>query len=183
MAKWIFEPGHTSAEFKVRHMMVTYVRGSFKNVRGMLEFDQENPKLAAVDVTIDTAEIWTGDSARDDHLRGADFLDVENHPTITFKGNRVEVVGGHDYIVTGDLTIRGVTKTVPLNVQYLGQWDTPWWEDGKDKGPKRRAGFAAETVVNRHDFGVSWQAPLDNGGIVAGDTVYLTLDAEAILDD
>lgn len=182
MAKWTLEPGHTSAEFKARHMMVTYVRGSFKNVRGTLEFDVDNLEASSVDISIDADAIWSGDKDRDAHLRGADFLDVEHHPYITYTGSQVEVVGEHDYVVTGDLTIRGVTKTVPLRVNYLGQWDTPWWEDGKDKGPRRRAGFAAVAEINRHDFGVSWNGTLDKGGIVVGNTVYLTIDAEAILD-
>ncbi len=88
----------------------------------------------------------------------------------------------HDYLLTGDLTIRGVTRQVQLNVRYLGQWETPWWEDGVDKGPKTRAGFMATTEINRHDFGVSWNAPLDKGGIVVGDIVEITIDAEAVLE-
>ena len=182
MAKWTFEPGHTSAEFKARHMMVTYVRGSFKNVRGTLEFDVENLEASSVDISIDADAIWSGDKDRDAHLRSADFLDTEHHPHITYVGNHVQIVGEHDFMVTGDLTIRGVTKTVPLRVRYLGGWDTPWWEDGEDKGPKRRAGFAAAAEINRHDFGVSWNGVLDKGGIVVGNTVYVTIDAEAILD-
>src|SRR5437667_8131654 len=117
MAKWTFEPGHTAAEFCARHMMVTYVRGHFKNVKGKLEFDPEDPRNSSVEVMIDTRGIWTGESERDAHLRSADFLDVENHPFITFKGNQIELLGGHDYKVTGDLTIRGVTKKVTLKVQ------------------------------------------------------------------
>jgi polyisoprenoid-binding protein YceI len=182
MTKWTFEPGHTAAEFRARHMMVTYVRGHFKNVHGTLEFDPDDPRKASVDVRIDAKGIWTGVEARDDHLRSADFLDVENHPEITFSGNRVEIIGEHDYAVTGDLTIRGVTREATLNVRYLGQWQTPWWEDGVDKGPKTRAGFLATTVVNRHDFGVSWQDTMDRGGIVVSDEVEITIDAEAILE-
>ncbi|HXG94809.1 MAG TPA: YceI family protein [Blastocatellia bacterium] len=180
MAKWYFEPGHTAAEFSARHMMVTYVRGHFKNIHGSLEFDPENPRASAVEVTIDARGIWTGEPDRDAHLRSADFLDVENYPEITFKGNEIEVVGEHDYIVSGDLTIRGVTRKVRLRVQYLGQWGTPWWEDGVDKGPKTRAGFKAETKINRHDFGVSWNSSLDRGGIVVGNEVRIVIDAEAI---
>jgi polyisoprenoid-binding protein YceI len=181
MAKWTFEPGHTAAEFCARHMMVTCVRGSFKDVHGTLEFDPANPKDSSVDVTIDARGIWSGEPARDAHLRSADFLDVENHPTITFHGNEVEVIGDHDYIVTGNLTIRGNTRRVALNVHYLGQWQTPWWEDGVDKGPKTRAGFLAQAVINRHDFGVNWNSALDKGGVVVSKTVELTIDAEAIL--
>ncbi len=163
-------------------MMVTYVRGCFKNVRGALVFDPATPRDSSVEATIDARSIWSGEPDRDAHLRSADFLDVENYPEITFKGNQVEITGDHDYKVTGDLTIRGVTRLVTLSVRYLGQWQTPWWEDGVDKGPKTRAGFVAKTEINRHDFGVSWNSTLDRGGVVVGNTVQITIDAEAILE-
>ncbi len=182
MAKWFFEPGHTSAEFCARHMMVTYVRGHFKNIRGSLIFDPANPSAASVEVTIDAAGLWTGEPDRDAHLRSADFLDVANFPTITFKGNHVEVIGESEGTITGDLRIRGITRSVPLQVRFLGRWQTPWWEDGVDKGPKTRAGFSATTTINRHEFGVSWNAPLDKGGVVVGSLVEITIDAEAILE-
>lgn len=182
MSKWIFEPGHTAAEFSVRHMMVTHVRGHFKNVEGVLEFDSDKPRELSVEVTIDATGIWSGDAERDAHLRSPDFLDVENHPSITFVGKEVEVAGGHDYKVSGDLTIRGVCRKVTLEVTYLGQWETPWWVGNVDKGPRTRAGFLATTRIHRRDFGVSWNAPLDRGGIVVGDSVDITIDAEAILE-
>jgi polyisoprenoid-binding protein YceI len=182
MAKWFFEPGHTAAEFRARHMMVTYVRGHFKNVHGTLVFDPANPRAASVDVTIDAREIWTGEPDRDAHLRSADFLDVENYPEITFKGSELELSSGHEATLTGELTIRGITRQVALVVRYLGQWQTPWWEDGVDKGPKTRAGFIATTTINRLDFGVKWNAPLADAGIVVGNAVDITLDAEAVLD-
>ncbi len=180
MAKWTFEPGHSAAEFRARHMMVTWVRGHFKNVSGSLEFDPDNPRNSSVEVKIDAKEIWTGVQERDDHLRSADFLDVENHPEITFTGNQVEVMGEHDYALTGDLTIRGVPRQATLNVSYLGQWETPWWEDGVDQGPRTRAGFLATTRINRDDFGVSWQDRMDRGGIVVSNEVEITIDVEAI---
>jgi len=183
MAKWFFEPGHTAAEFSVRHMMVTFVRGHFKNVHGTLVFDPVNPSAASVEVTIDAAGIWTGEADRDAHLRSADFLDVEKHPKITFKGKQVELASASEAVLTGELTIRRVTRAVPLRVQYLGQWQTPWWEDGVDKGPKTRAGFVGTTSINRHDFGVSWNGSLDRGGVVVGNTVEITIDAEAILQE
>src|SRR5215510_3232236 len=126
MPKWNFEPGHTAAEFCVRHMMVTYVRGHFKNVHGSLEFDAPDPGAASVEVMIDSAGIWTGEAARDDHLRSPDFLDVEKYPQITFRSSRVDVLGENDYQVSGDLTIRGVTRPVTIAARYLGQWPTPW---------------------------------------------------------
>ena len=180
MAKWTFEPGHTAAEFCARHMMVTYVRGHFKDVHGTLNFNLENPADSSVEVIIDARKIWTGEPARDAHLRSADFLDVEHFPEITFKGNKVVVIGEVDYRVTGELTIRGVTRSATLDVHYLGEWKTPWWEDGVDKGPKTRAGFVAKTSINRQDFGVSWNDTMDKGGIVVSDTVEITIDAEAI---
>ncbi len=182
MPKWTFEPGHTAAEFCARHMMVTCVRGHFKNVRGTLNFDPQNPTASSVEVTINAKELWTGEPDRDNHLRSADFLDVEHHPPITFRSSKVQQVGDHDYKVTGNLTIRGATRPVVLDVHYLGQWQTPWWENGVDKGPKTRAGFLATTRINRHDFGVSWNAVLDKGGIVVSDEVDITIDAEAIQD-
>lgn len=182
MARWTFEPGHTAAAFCVRHMMVTYIRGHFKNVHGTLDFDPENPQSASVEIHVDAGAIWSGEPDRDAHLRSADFLDVENHSSITFKGSQVEVTGATDYALTGDLTIRGVTRSATLNVRYLGQWQTPWWEDGVDKGPRTRAGFVAETIIDRHDFGVSWNATLDRGGVVVGDAVAIIVDAEAIQD-
>ena len=182
MARWSFEPGHTAAEFCVRHMMVTYVRGHFKNVHGRLNFDPTTPQNSSVEIEIDTRGLWTGEPDRDAHLRSADFLDVEHYPTITFRSRKVALLGNHDYSVEGDLTIRGVSRPSKLRVIYLGQWPTPWWENGVDKGPKTRAGFTATTSINRHDFGVSWNAPLDRGGMVVGDLVEITIDAEAILD-
>nr|AIA10597.1 YceI-like domain protein [uncultured bacterium] len=183
MARWKFEPGHTAAEFRARHMMVTYVSGHFKNVQGTLEFDPESPLNSSVEVQIDAREIWTGVKERDDHLRSADFLDVDHYPEINFTGNQVEVKGEHDYAVTGDLTIRGVKRKATLNVTYLGRWETPWWEDGVDKGPRTRAGFEATTRINRQDFGVSWQDKMERGGIVVGNEIDITIDVEAILEN
>ena len=182
MAKWAFEPGHTAAEFSVRHMMVTFVRGHFTNIHGTLEFDPQDPQGSAVSVKIEARGIWSGETERDDHLRSADFLDADNYPEISFTGKEIKILGAHDYSVSGELTIRGVSHEATLNVNFLGTWETPWWEDGEDKGPKTRAGFVARTKINRHDFGVSWNAPLEKGGFVVGDRVEITIDAEAILE-
>jgi len=182
MAKWTFEPGHTAAEFCARHMMVTYVRGHFKNIHGTLDFDPARPQAGSVEVAIDATTLWTGEPARDAHLRSSDFLDVEKYPQITFRSRHVELSGEHDYVVIGELTIRGVTRQVRMNVHFLGQWQTPWWEGGVDKGPKTRAGFTATIEINRHNFGVSWNSTLEKGGIVVGDLVQITIDAEAILE-
>ena len=162
--------------------MVTYVRGHFKNIHGTLEFDAAQSTLSRVEAVIETRELWTGEPSRDAHLKSADFLDVEHFPQITFVGTRVRLRGPNDGVVLGDLTIRGVTRSVEMEVHYLGQWQTPWWEDGVDRGPKTRAGFLATTRINRHDFGVSWNDTLDRGGVVVGDDVAITIDAEAILE-
>jgi polyisoprenoid-binding protein YceI len=180
MSKWTFEPGHSAAEFRARHMMVTWVRGHFKNVHGTMDFDPQNPAAGSVEAEIDATQLWTGDSDRDAHLKSADFLDVANHPKILFRSTRVDQVGASSYRVLGDLTLRGIMRPVTLDVQYLGQWSTPYWEDGVDKGPVLRAGFVASAVINRHDFQCSWNAPLDRGGVVVGSEVYLDFDVEAL---
>jgi polyisoprenoid-binding protein YceI len=174
MAKWRFEPGHTAAEFCVRHMMVTYVRGHFKNIHGTLEFDPEHPEKGSVEVTINAAGLWSGEPDRDTHLRSADFLDVERHGTITFKSTRVEPTARNEYKVTGDLTIRGVSRPVTLDVRYLGRSRSPFDDT--------RVGFVAEGRINRHDWNVSWNSDMKDGGVVVGDDVLITIDAEAILE-
>ena len=183
MAKWFFESGHTEAEFRARHMMVTWVRGLYKNIEGTLDFDPEHPEKMRFETVIDAGSLWTGVQQRDDHLRSADFLDVANHPKITFKSTAVTQTSEHDFIVNGDLTIRGVTKNVPLEVTYLGQWDTPWWEDGVNKGPKRRAGFLAHVRIDRYDFGVKWNDEVARGGVVVSPVIDITLDVEAVLEE
>lgn len=180
MAKWNFEPGHTAAEFRVRHMMVTWVRGHFKNIRGWIEFDPDRPCDGSAEAVIDANELWTGEPARDAHLKSADFLDVANHPRITFRSKRVEQPGASHYKLTGDLTIRGITRLVTLDVHYHGQWQTPFWENGVDKGPVTRAGFSATTRIDRHDFKVSWSSPLDRGGLIVGNDVFIEIDVEAL---
>lgn len=183
MAKWVFESGHTAAEFRVRHMMVTWVRGIIPNVEGTLDLDPENPVGGVVDVTMDARKLWSGNDDRDAHLKHADFLDVEHHPKIRFNGTFATQLGETDYTVNGELTIRGITRPVVLDVAYLGRWATPFWVGNEDKGPKTRAGFNGTTKINRHDFDVSWQGELDRGGVVVGNDVFITVDAEALLED
>jgi polyisoprenoid-binding protein YceI len=183
MAKWIFEPGHTAAEFAVRHMMVSNMRGLFKNVHGSIVFDPDSPTdTAAVEATINAAAIWTGDDERDAHLRGPDFLNVDSYPVIAFSSRGVRRVGETDFRMAGDLSIRGVTRPVELEARYLGRWQCPYWDGVKDLGPVSRIGFTASTTINRHDFGVNWNAPMDKGGVVVGAEVAITLDVEAILE-
>lgn len=182
MRTWTFEPGHTAAEFRVRHMMITWVRGHFKDIHGRMVFDPHQPAPASVEAVIDASALWTGEPARDAHLKSPDFLDVERFPQILYRSSAIERVGASHYKMTGELTIRGITRAIALDVQYLGEWQTPYWEDGVDKGPVTRAGFAASTRINRHDFRVSWNSVLDRGGVVVGDDVLIEIDLEAIED-
>lgn len=181
MATWIFEPGHASAEFRARHMMVTWVRGAFKDIRGRMELDWDRCLDASFHGEIDAKGIWSGEPARDAHLRSADFLDVDNHPKITFSGRMLERTGASSFRGKVDLTIRGVTRTLPLHVVYHGEWKTPFWLDGDNKGDITRAGFEASASLNRHDFGVSWQSDLPGGGLTVGSHVDVVIDVEAIL--
>jgi polyisoprenoid-binding protein YceI len=180
MAKWTFEPGHTAAEFCVRHMMVTHVRGHFKDVHGTMELDLSKPTAASIEARIEVAKLWTGEPDRDAHLKSADFLDAQTYRQITFQSTQVTQLGCNRYRLFGNLTIRGVTREVPLDVEYLGQWETSYWVAAKDYGPVTRAGFVAKTRVNRHDFGVSWNSKLDRGGVVVADDVSIMIDVEAI---
>src|SRR5687768_5881172 len=136
-------------------MMVTYVRGHFKDVHGTLTFDPAAPRGSSVEVTIDTRGLWSGEPDRDAHLRGPDFFDVDRFPEILFASTAVDLLSRHEARVSGALTIRSITKPVVLEVRYLGQWETPWFEDGVDKGPKTRAGFSGKAQIDRRDFGVS----------------------------
>ena len=182
MAKWVFEPGHTAAEFRARHMMVSWVRGHFKDVHGTLEFDPDNPVRLSLETTIQAHTLWTGEPQRDNHLRSGDFLDVAQHAAISFKSTGSKCVGANDYEVSGDLTIRGVSRPVVLAMHYLGKWRTPFWTDAGDAGPVTRVGFVGETRINRQDFKVSWNGDLQNRGVVVSDEVFIKVDVEALLE-
>ena len=181
MGTWIFEPGHTEAEFHARHMMITWVRGFFKDIHGSIDFDVDRVEDTTFRGEIDARKLWTGEPDRDAHLRSSDFFDVENHPMILFSGRAVERIGDTNAVAEVDLTIRGVTKRVPLEVSHLGQWETPFWVGDENRGTMRRTGFEANTTINRHDFGVSWQDPLPGGGVVVSNLIKVTIDLEAIL--
>jgi polyisoprenoid-binding protein YceI len=180
MGTWIFEPGHTAAEFRARHMMVTWVRGLFKDMRGSVEFDPERRMDTTFEGRMDATRLWTGEATRDAHLRSADFFDVENHPEIRFTGRFTERTGAAHFKADAELTIRDVTRTVPLDVAWLGEWTTPFWEGDVNRGEMSRIGFEATTRVNRHDFGVSWQDEIAGGGVVAGNEIDVVVDVEAI---
>jgi polyisoprenoid-binding protein YceI len=171
MAIWNLDPTHTRANFSARHMMVTTVRGGFDKVSGTVNFDPQNPAASSVEATIEAASINTGVADRDNHLRSADFLDVENYPTITFKSTNVKVTSDTTADVTGDLTIRGTTRPVTLKVEFLGE------AYGFES---QRAGFEASARINREDFGLTWNVALETGGVLVGKEITLNIDAEAI---
>jgi polyisoprenoid-binding protein YceI len=180
---WIFEPGHTEAEFRARHMMVAWVRGLFKDIRGSVDFDADRCMATTFEGRIDATRIWTGEPNRDAHLRSADFFDVENHPAITFAGRFTDRVGGNHFKGEADLAIRGATATVPLDIAWLGEWGTPFWVGEESRGTMRRIGFEATTTLDRNAFGVSWQDALPGGGVVVSNSIDVTIDVEAILLD
>jgi polyisoprenoid-binding protein YceI len=170
------DPAHSSAHFVVRHMMITNVRGGFSGVEGTIEWDPENPADARVEAIINTSKIKTLDENRDAHLRSADFLDAETYPTITFKSKRVEGAGEGEWKVTGDLTIHGVTKPVVLNVEGPTA-------EGKDPFGNVRIGASATTKIKRSEFGLTWNAALETGGILVGDDLKIELEISAIRAD
>jgi polyisoprenoid-binding protein YceI len=183
VTRWSFEPGHTAAQFTARHMMVTWVRGAFKDVHGGVDFELTDCMQTTFEGVIDATRLWTGEPARDSHLRSADFFDVEHYPEIRFSGRFTERVGDLDFKGVADLAIRGKTNEVPLEITYLGQWTTPYWDGDENKGEMTRIGFALSARLNRHDFGVSWNDELPGGGVVVSNEIDLKIDVEAIRDD
>lgn len=172
-ATWQIDPVHSTASFAVRHMMVTTVRGTFQKLSGTVQYDGKDIKSIAAQATIDVASIDTREPKRDEHLRSADFFDAAKFPAITFVSKRVEPKGAGRFALVGDITIKGVTREVVLDVEG----PTP---EVKDPGGNIRIGASATTRINRQDFGVSWNRALDAGGVVVGDEVSITLDLSMI---
>ena len=172
MAKWVMDPDHSVAAFVVRHMMIADVRGQFNAINGRVEFDPANIAGSSVEAEIDVKGIYTGIAKRDAHLRSPDFFDVERYPKMIFKSTSVHSIKGNLFTVTGDLTIRGVTRQVDLNVAYSGPVKDPFDEGGMSMG------FSASTVINREDYGVAWNADME-GGLVVSREVRIFLDIEA----
>jgi len=173
MATYKMDPAHSGAQFVVRHMMISNVRGGFTKVEGTIEYDPANVGATKIDAVIDASTIDTREEQRDAHLRSADFLDVEKFPTITFKSTKVEADGDDELKVTGDLTIHGVTKEVVLDVDG----PTP---EAKDPYGNLRVGASAKTKVKRSEFGLTWNAALEAGGFLVGDDLKIELDVSAI---
>jgi polyisoprenoid-binding protein YceI len=173
MSTYQIDPAHTSAQFKVRHMMIANVKGEFHKISGMANFDPANPSAASVEASIDVASISTHDQQRDADLKSPNFFDVEKYPTITFKSKKVTAMGGESFTVVGDLTIHGVTKEVDLKVEDLT-------EETKDPWGNLRRGATAKTHIRRKDFGMSFNVALEAGGFLVGEEVDLTIDVELI---
>jgi polyisoprenoid-binding protein YceI len=168
---WKIDPQHSAAQFSVRHMAISTVRGAFSKVNGTIVIDDQDITKSTVDVAIDVSTVDTREAARDKDLRSDHFFDVEHFPTMTFKSKKVEQVSPGKLRVTGDLTIRGTTKEVALDVEGpTAPVKDPWGN--------QRAAANATTKINRQDFGVKWNATLDNGGVVVGDDVNINIDAE-----
>ena len=170
---WNIDPVHTTAEFKVRHMMITNVKGQFSGVTGVLTLDEQDVTKSRVETSIEAASINTREADRDTHLKSADFLDVEKFPTLTFASTRITRTGEGELDVEGDLMIHGETRKVVFAVEGPTA-------PGKDPWGNTRIGWTATTKINRKDFGLTWNAALETGGILVGDEVTLTLDVEAV---
>ena len=173
LSTWKIDPSHSAAEFKVRHMMISFVKGRFSGLSGVLKLDETDYTRSTVEVSIPAASVSTVDEKLDAHLKEADFFDVQNFPTLTFKSTSIRYLGDRDYEVTGDLTIRGVTKSVTLSVDEVS-------EPSKDPWGNQRIGLSGSAKINRKDFGFVWNAPLELGGVLVGDEVTITLDVQFI---
>jgi polyisoprenoid-binding protein YceI len=170
---WKIDSAHTVAEFKVKHMMIANVKGTIKGITGDLTEHTTDASLSSIEAALDVSTLSTGEPQRDGHLKSPDFLELEKYPTITFKSTQVERKGEDEYAVTGDLTIHGVTRPVTLSVEG----PTP---PQKDPWGNVRIGLEATTKIDRKDFGLTWNTALEAGGILVGDTVHITIEAEFI---
>ena len=170
---WNIDPAHSAAEFKVKHMMISNVKGKFSGLTGALTLDETNPANSSVEATIPVATLSTGDAQRDGHLKSGDFLDAEKFPEFTFKSTAVEATAPGELAVTGDLTLHGETKTVTFAVEGPS-------EPGKDPWGNLRIGLSATAKINRKDFGLGWNAALETGGVLVGEEVTITLDVQFI---
>jgi polyisoprenoid-binding protein YceI len=172
VTQWDIDPSHSSANFSIRHMMIAKVHGGFTKLSGSLRLDRQNLTNSSVEAVIDAASIDTREPKRDEHLRSADFFDVQKFPNITFRSRRVEQ-DGENFAVTGDLTIHGVTKEVVLEVEGLDS-------EMKDPWGNVKIGASAKTKIKRKEFDLSWNAALETGGVLVGDDVSITLDIQFV---
>jgi polyisoprenoid-binding protein YceI len=168
---WVLDPSHTRIGFSAKHAMVTTVRGAFLDFEGTLHLDGETPANSSANLVIQAASFDSGNGQRDGHVKGADFLDVENYPTLTFVSTSVRQ-DGNDFVLVGDLTIHGTTRPVEIAVELEGVEADPWGN--------ARIGFEGEAVISRKDFGLTWNVALESGGILVSDKVKITLDVSAV---
>ncbi|MFQ5854411.1 MAG: YceI family protein [Anaerolineae bacterium] len=169
---WTIDPAHTLLEFSAKHMMFTTVRGRFQEFSGMLDVNEDDLTQSSVEGTVNVASLTTGTDDRDDHLRSPDFFDVENYPTITFKSTRIEPVDGNRFKLVGDLTIKDVTREIVLDTTYEGPHKDPWGNP--------RILFSGDTTLNRKDFGLTWNVPLEAGGWLVGDEIKINVELQAV---
>jgi len=173
ISTWNIDPAHSVAEFKVRHMMISYVRGEFAGLSGVLKLNESDYTRSSIEASIPAASVKTVDEKLDAHLKNPDFFDVDRFPALKFKSTTIQSAGGRDYVVTGDMTIHGVTRSVTLQVKDVSQPAIDPWGN-------LRIGLSASTKVNRKDFGIVWNTALDSGGVLVGDEVAITLDVQFI---
>jgi polyisoprenoid-binding protein YceI len=168
---WVIDPAHSVVELAVKHMMFSTVKGRFPKLSGTIVLDEADLAASSVTAEIEAASIDTGEQARDTHLRSADFLDVEQFPAISFRSTAVVPRGRDRFVVLGDLTLHGVTREVSLEAELAGTGTDPWGG--------RRAGFSASTIINRRDFGLTWNQALEAGGVLVSDQVKISLEIQA----
>src|SRR5579859_4973422 len=167
---WKIDPAHSKVFFSARHMVIATVRGEFTKFNVDFDFDENNPANSKVSAEIDTASLTSGVADRDNHLRSADFLEVEKYPKITFKSKKIDVVNANHARITGDLTIKDVTKEVVLDTEYTGVVKTPWGST--------MVGFSAHTKINRKQWGLTWNAVVESGALVVGEDVNIDIEVE-----
>ena len=173
LTTWKLDPAHSAAEFKVKHMMISNVKGSLTGLNGVLNEDPADATRTTVEATIDVTTLSTGDAQRDGHLKSPDFFEAEKYPAMTFKSTSVKKTGEGEYAVTGDLTMHGVSKPVTFAVEGPSA-------PGKDPWGNTRIGLSATAKINRKDFGLSWNAALETGGVLVGEDVQITLEIQFI---
>ncbi|MES2131637.1 MAG: YceI family protein [Bacteroidota bacterium] len=170
--KWAIDPTHSEVHFKVKHLVISTVTGSFKAFSGNATFDNDNLENANINFSIDPASIDTNQEQRDGHLKSPDFFDVANHPAITFKSNSLKHIKGDNYKLTGDLTVRGVTKQVEVDAEYGGT--------AKDGYGNTKMGFEVTGVIHRKDFGLTWNSVTEAGGVVVGEDIKLSANIQLV---
>jgi polyisoprenoid-binding protein YceI len=169
---WTIDTAHSEINFSVRHMMIATVRGRFEKFSGTIYFDENEPARSRVNVQIETGSINTREPQRDAHLKSPDFFDVENYPLITFKSKSIEVKDSNQALITGELTIRDVTRQIVLDAEYAGMAQSPFGTTN--------AGFSASTRINRKDWGLTWNVALETGGMLVSDEIKIDIDLEII---